>query len=110
MGMEKTFKLTGEPLYGAQDKSRGLLSNNQCNIVDILCDQVGDQCTMWGEHSETTLDEKQAPCFDRLKQPHLNTSKNMVLGHNKMQMQKENKQRQKILKANQPIILLWTTH
>ncbi len=78
----------GGPLYVGQGKSSGL-SNNQCKIVDVLCNHPGDQRTTQGEHSETALDDQQAPSFDGLKLLHLNLSDDLVLGHNKLQMQKE---------------------
>ncbi len=103
------WKRTREPMYRGQGKDRGL-SNNEYNTIDFLCDHAGDHCTALGAQSETTPDDHQAPSFDGLNQPCLDTLDNVVFGHNKMQMKKENKQHQTSLKAYQPVTLPWTTH
>jgi hypothetical protein len=46
-GTEKTLNLAREPMYRGQGKIRNL-SNNQCNIADIFCDQAGDERTAQG--------------------------------------------------------------
>ena len=50
------------------------------------------------------------PVYDGLSQPCLNNTDEVILGHNKIKMRKENKQRRQEKQANQPVISPWTMY
>ena len=56
-----------------------------------------------GEDLETTV-------YAGLNQPRLLASNSVALGEAKNQMQRENKQRRQVLRAEQPLIFPWTQH
>ncbi len=86
----------GETLYGGQGKNRPIIIN-QNELRDIQ-----------NKHEVQREDIK--PFYNGLSHPHLNHTEEVIMGHNKMKMCKENKQCRQEKQANQPVISPWTMY
>ncbi len=104
----KQFKLTGEPQYRGKGKRSGLLYNH-CDIVSPVHDHAGGHRRP-GKMNDTPLTGNPGmrtyAGLDHL----ILASNSVVLGEDKMQMRRKNKQQQQALRAEQPLICTWTQY
>ena len=96
------FQISGELLYGGQGKRSGLIYD-QCDSHPLEThDHVGNKETMPSTITDTAcLADSETVVYAGLNQPRLQSSNNVVLGEDKKQMRRENKQRRQALRAEQ---------
>ncbi len=88
---DNKFEIVGETMYGGQGKNRPIIIN-QRDISDHISE------TKLEEEDQTIQDKEIV--YDGLHQPLLNESKEVIKGHNKTKMRKENKQRRQEKRAS----------
>ncbi len=88
-------------MYGGHSKNRPIIIN-QNELSDT-------QNKHEGQREDHTMQDIK-PFNDGLSQPRLNHTDEVILGHNKMKMREENKQRRQEKRANQPVISPWTMY
>jgi hypothetical protein len=98
---DKKFELTGETLYGGQGKNRPIIID-QNELRDI-------QNKHEGQREDPTMQDIK-PFYNGLSHPRLNHTAEVIVGHNKMKMRKENKQCRQEKQTNQPVISPWTMY
>jgi hypothetical protein len=105
---DKQFRLTGEPLYRGKGKRSSLIYNH-CDIVPPVHDHAGGHLRP-GKMNDTPLTGNSGTgTYAGLNQLLL-VSDSVVLGKDKMQMRRKNKQWQQALRAEQPLISPWTRY
>ncbi len=88
-------------MYGGQGKNR-LLNINQHELSKTKKESGG--------HREDQAIQDVKTLYSGLSQPRLNGTDEVILGHNKTKMRRENKQRRQNKRAKQQIISPWTSY
>jgi hypothetical protein len=92
----ENFTLKGEPLYGGKGKSSDLTSNN-CDTVSLITVHAGDQPTIGNDPDIALTNPIDVEGYTGLAQPCLHATRTVILGEDKVQMHRENKQRRQAL-------------
>jgi hypothetical protein len=104
----QTIQVDREPLYGGKGKCSGLIYNH-CDIVPTIHDHAGGHPRP-GKMNGTPLTVNPGTgIYVGLNQPLL-ASDSVVLGEDKTQMHRKNKQQRQALRAKQPLISPWTRY
>jgi hypothetical protein len=101
--------LKGEPLYGGKGKSSDLTSNHS-DTVSLVTVHAGDQPTIGNEPDIALTNPIDVEGYASLAHLRLRATQTVVLGEDKVQMRRENKQRRQALRAEQPVISPWTQY
>jgi hypothetical protein len=105
---DKQFRLTGEPLHGGKGKHSGLIYNH-CDIVSTVHDHAGGHPRPGITNNTLLMGIPGTGTYAGLNQLLL-ASDSVVLGEDKTQMHRENKQQRQMLRAKQPLISPWTRY
>jgi hypothetical protein len=103
---DKQFRVTGEPLYRGKGKRSGL-TYNYCDIVSTVHDHAGGHLRPGITNNMPLMGIPGMGTYAGLNQPLL-ASDSVVLGEDKTQMCRKNKQQRQALRAEQPLISPWT--
>ena len=102
--------MKGEPLYGEKGKHSGL-TYNHCDIdPPDTCNHTRGHPSSGTFADAASKEDLETTVYSGLNQPRLLASNSVALGEAKNQMQRENKQRRQVLRAEQPLISPWAQH